>query len=79
MNTKEIIGNWELQNGTVKADANCKLIESMLKNDLTEIMVSQDGWLKQYKGKDGFIWELTFPQSHLQGGGPPKLTRIRKV
>ena len=78
MNKKEIIGNWDFKNGEIIADSNCKLIESMIKNELKEIMTSENGWTKQYEGKDGIIWELTFPQSHLQGGGPPKLTRIKK-
>jgi hypothetical protein len=77
MNDKEIIGNWEFKKGKIIADLNCQLIESMLKEDLSEFKTSEDGWKKQYKGKEDDIWELTFPQSHLQGGGPPKLTKIK--
>lgn len=77
MNDREIIGNWEFKNGKIIADLNCQLIESMLKEDLSEFKTSEDGWKKQYKGKESDIWELTFPQSHLQGGGPPKLTKIK--
>ena len=78
MNDREIIGKWELKNGKIIADLNCQLIESMLKDDLSELMTAEDGWTKQYKGKEDDIWELTFPQSNLQGGGPPKLTIIEK-
>ena len=75
---KEIIGSWVFKNGKVVADSNCDLIESMIKNDLMEIDVSADGWTKRYQAKDGSILELTYPESHLHGGGPPKLTRIKE-
>jgi hypothetical protein len=75
---KEIIGRWLFKNGKVVADSNCNLIESMIKNDLKEIEVSEDGWTKRYQERNGSIWELTYPESHLHGGGPPKLTRIKE-
>jgi hypothetical protein len=75
---KEIIGKWVFKNGEVLADSNCKIIESMIENDLKELELSEDGWTKRYIGKNGAIWELTYPESHLQGGGPPKLTQIEK-
>lgn len=73
---KEIIGKWILKDGEVQADSNCQTIESMIKNDLKAIDSSEDGWTKRFKEKDGALWELTYPESHLQGGGPPKLTRL---
>lgn len=75
---EEIIGKWIFEGGKVIADSNCQLIESMIKNDLKEINTSEDGWTIQYEEKNGNVWELTYPESHLQGGGPPKLTRIKK-
>lgn len=75
---EEIIGKWIFKNGKVIADSNCQLIESMIENDLEKIKTSENGWTKWYKEKNGNIWELTFPESHLQSGGPPKLTRIKK-
>lgn len=75
---KEIIGNWAFKDGKIVADSNCDLIDSMIKNDLIEIEVSEDGWTKRFKVSNGNLWELTFPKSHLQGGGPPKLVRIKE-
>lgn len=74
---KEIVGKWIFKNGEVIPDSNCLLIRSMVKNDLKEIKVSEDGWTKQFEDKNGIIWELTYPESHLQGGGPPKLRQIK--
>lgn len=74
---KEITGKWIFENGKIFADSNCQLIKSMIENDLKEIKVSEDGWTKQYEDKNGIIWELTYPESHLNGCGPPKLTLIK--
>lgn len=77
MNGKEIIGNWKFENGKVIADSNCKIIEEIIKQELTKIETSKDGWAIKYKATDGTIWELSYPQSHLQGGGPPKLVQVK--
>jgi hypothetical protein len=76
MNNKEIIGKWIFKNGEVITDSNCKVIESMIKNDLTKLETSDDGWTIRYKGNDGEIWELSYPESELQGGGPPRLLLV---
>ena len=77
MNNKEIIGKWIFKNGKVIADSNCNIIESMIKNDLTKLESNDDGWTIRYKGNDGGIWELSYPENHLQGGGPPKLVLVK--
>ncbi|MEI6200518.1 MAG: Imm27 family immunity protein [Enhydrobacter sp.] len=38
---------------------------------------SGDGWDTLYRDTvDGRFWELTYPQSHMHGGGPPRLTML---
>lgn len=76
MKEKEIIGKWVFKNGKVIADSNCKKIESMIKKELTKIGTSEDGWTTKYKASDGTVWELSYPESHLHGGGPPKLVQV---
>ncbi|WP_299528982.1 Imm27 family immunity protein [Ulvibacterium sp.] len=76
MSGREIIGRWKFVNGKIIADSNCKIIESMIENDLVKIGTSEDGWTIKYKGSDGTTWELSYPESHLHGGGPPKLIEI---
>ncbi|MEM6719966.1 MAG: Imm27 family immunity protein [Bacteroidota bacterium] len=75
---KEIIGKWIFKNGKILADSNCDLINKMIKEDLREIEIYEDGWKRRYQHTNGSIWKLTFPESHLHGGGPPKLTRIKE-
>jgi|TARA_B110000902_G_scaffold86485_1_gene102630 hypothetical protein len=80
MNQKEIIGKWIFKDGKVLADSNCNTIELMIKNDLIEFESDDDNWIKKNKGKkDGSIWELTYPEGHLHGGGPPKLNKVIKT
>ncbi|SEM33545.1 Immunity protein 27 [Maribacter orientalis] len=76
MTGKEIIGKWKFKNGRAIPDSNCKIIEIMIKHDLIKIGTSKDGWTLRYKAIDGTNWELSYPESHLHGGGPPKLVQI---
>ena len=78
MKKDEIIGKWKLKDGRMIRDENCKLIEKLIHNEFTKVQTSEDGWTVTYKSKDGTIWELTYPESHLHGGGPPKLTRKKE-
>lgn len=72
-----IIGKWILENGKVVADANCKRIDYLIHHYFTKVKTSPDGWFAVYQDPDTtFYWELSYPQSELQGGGPPKLYRI---
>jgi hypothetical protein len=74
----EIIGKWSFENGEIIPDDNCHLIEKMLQNELKELESIQDSWTKIYEEQNGTLWELTYPESHLHGGGPPKLKRLKK-
>ena len=76
MERKEIIGKWILKNNQVVGDSNCELIDSMIKNELEKVGTSEDGWNILYKSRDGKTWELSYPESDLHGGGPPKLCLI---
>ena len=75
---EKLIGKWTFKDGKIVADSNCDLIDSMIKNDLKQIKISKDNWTKIYKHSNGSMWRLTYPESNLQGGGPPSLTKIKK-
>ncbi|NVK73288.1 MAG: hypothetical protein HWE24_07400 [Oceanospirillaceae bacterium] len=72
----EIIGKWTFENGEMIPDDNCRRIEKMLQNELIVLESSKEGWTKLCEDKNGTLWELTYPESHLHGGGPPKLRRL---
>jgi len=72
-----IIGKWILEDGKVVADDNCKRIEYLIHHYFRKVKTSPDGWFAIYQDPDtSFYWELSYPQSEVQGGGPPRLYRI---
>lgn len=73
----ELSGTWIIQGKTLIADQTCRRIERLIANSLKEIAVSKEGWEILYKDPtDGRYWELTYPNSERQGGGPLKLAVI---
>lgn len=70
----ELIGSWTSQSGNVVADATCLRIDQLIANVLTKLSRDASGWNVLYRDpSDGRLWELTYPQGHMHGGGPPSL------
>ncbi len=73
----ELIGKWVVIDNSITADDVSKRIEVLIKDSLTKVAVSDDGWEILYiDPNDGRYWELTYPSSESQGGGAPKLSVI---
>ena len=69
-----IVGRWEIVSGSPRADSVANRINELTHTYLTRIAVSQDGWERLYRDPaDSRLWELTYPHSEMQGGGPPML------
>jgi hypothetical protein len=78
-NQGKIIGSWKDVNGRVVADENCDIIERIISEKLVYLADDKSGWNKLYINNiDKSLWELTYPEGDLQGGGPPTLTRVKK-
>ncbi len=73
----ELVGHWlETPDGVV-ADHAARRIENLTTSYLSEVDQSEDGWSVLYVDPiDGRYWELTYPNSEMHGGGPPKLTAL---
>ena len=70
----KIIGSWVMVNGRMIEDDTSQRISSLVKTELQHVATSKDGWEKLYRDpRDGRLWELTHPQSEMQGGGPQAL------
>ena len=55
----------------------CKRIDWLINNKLVEISVNGNGWEALYQDpNDRRYWLLTYPQSHMHGGGPPLLKAV---
>jgi len=73
----ELIGMWTFSNGKQIADDVSKRIEYLISNSLEKIATSQDGWCVLYRDStDLRLWELTYPEGDLHGGGAPNLKVI---
>ncbi len=71
----ELVGEWEFIDGRVKTNAAADRIQALLASgSLERVATANEGWSTLYRDSaDGRLWELTYPQSELHGGGPPVL------
>jgi hypothetical protein len=70
-------GKWSLEGSKLVADTTDHRIESLLVSYLKKVASSSDGWSQLYLDpNDGRLWQLTYPQSEMHGGGPKKLEVI---
>jgi len=73
----KLVGQWFFENGSLKKDATTIRVESLVETYLQLVTKSRLGWDTLFIDPyDGRYWELTFPFSQMQGGGPPCLTSI---
>ena len=71
----DLIGKWELVNGGVQRNVTCERIEWLATGCLEKIAAGN--WTILFRDpEDGRYWELTYPRSEMQGGGPPRLTAL---
>jgi len=73
----ELVGRWEMVQGRMTADETAQRIDWLVEHELTHVAADDSGWMNLYRDPlTGGYWELTYPQSEMHGGGPPKLTRL---
>lgn len=69
-----LTGAWLLRDGHVVGDDTCQRIKELARSHLSRLGHDASGWEVLYRDPDdGRLWELTYPESHLHGGGPPQL------
>lgn len=72
-----ITGKWISEGDRVVADEACYRINKLVRSHLLKLADAMEGWDVLYRDPvDGRLWEHTYPQSHLHGGGPPQLRCI---
>jgi Immunity protein 27 len=73
----DLTGKWEASGGRVIADTICRRIDQLIARELVEVSRLPSGWAVLYRDpQDARLWELTYSQGELHGGGPPRLTCI---
>ena len=71
---KELIGKWIIRENNIGGDAVLVRIEWLVKNRLEKIGTDESGWDTLFQDpSDGRFWERIYPDSYMQGGGPPAL------
>lgn len=72
-----LVGAWILKGSSVVADDTEIEIERRLREDLRQVAVSREDWAGLFFDPlDESYWELTFPQGHMHGGGPKRLSPV---
>jgi immunity protein 27 of polymorphic toxin system len=76
-NETSLFGAWKEKRDRIVADPTCERIEWLVGNHLVQLGADASGWDELYRDPDdGRLWELTWPQSEVHGGGPPRLTCV---
>ena len=73
----QLVGKWLTNEERVLADETCNRIAQLTANYLVRLAQDQGGWDTLFRDpSDGRYWVLSYPQSHLQGGGPQSLLAV---
>lgn len=68
---------WHLEDGKVAARGDAAAIDEMLATKLEKLRTEEGGWIVIFRHRDtNQLWELSYPQSELHGGGPRRLRMI---
>jgi hypothetical protein len=71
----DLTGHWLDTADRLVGDEVCARIEWLTRERLERVASDASGWDTLYRDpRDGRLWEHTYPDSHLHGGGPPRLT-----
>ncbi len=74
---ERLTGRWIERNGLIVADETCRRIELLLASHLKELCHDSTGWYTLLRdSRDGQLWELSYPESQMHGGGPPQLAIV---
>jgi hypothetical protein len=73
----ELVGQWLTRTRKIAADPTCARIEWLVSQHLVPLGTVGSGPDELYRDPEsGRLWERTWPQSQLPGGGPPRLAQI---
>jgi hypothetical protein len=71
----DLVGTWKLSGESIVPDATSRRLDRLVKEHLAKLGNDPSGWDTLYRDpEDGRFWELTYPQSDSEDGGPPRLT-----
>ncbi|SMB88263.1 conserved hypothetical protein [Hymenobacter roseosalivarius DSM 11622] len=72
-----LVGSWVFDGKQVVEDQISKRIHFLISNYLVKLKTDENGWNTLYKDPtDNRYWELIYPNSEVQGGGPQTLMAL---
>ena len=77
----ELVGKWVTMNNHVLEDETCERIRWLTAHHFRRVASSREwgDWEMLFEDPDdGRLWEQTYPQSEMQGGGPPRLSVVSR-
>jgi len=73
----ELTGKWRVTGQEIEKDPTARRIERLTRTMLRRLGADPSGWDTLYRDpEDDRLWELTFPDSDSEGGGPPRLAVV---
>jgi hypothetical protein len=79
-NETRLTGKWLTSEGKTVEDETCQRVTKLVNVYLVKLGDDPSGWETLYRDpKDGRLWELTYPQSEMHGGGPPELRYLSQL
>jgi Immunity protein 27 len=71
----QLTGDWIVDGSTVVGDDVCRRIKWLVDSRLEQVTTT--GWETLFRDpNDGRLWERTYPQGEMHGGGPPQLSVV---
>lgn len=76
---RDLVGKWNFDGAKTRGDEVCDRIRYLTEQVMEKLAVSRDygAWETLFRDPaDGRLWERTYPQGEMHGGGPPRLAVI---
>ena len=73
----DLADRWIMRGSGMSNEGDAGEIDALLSADLAEVANTDDGWRIVYRHRaTGVLWELSYPHSEMQGGGPRRLREL---
>jgi len=74
---EDLADHWVVRGSKVSAEGDAAKIDALLSAELIKLSTADGGWRTLYRHRrTGGLWELSYPQSEMHGGGPRRLRQL---
>jgi hypothetical protein len=73
----DLVDQWAGHGSELGVEGDTEKINALLSEELIKLSTADDGWrtLLQHR-LTGALWELSYPQAEMHGGGPRRLRQL---